>query len=230
MQYVLGLHQMGYEVLFLEDSENYPSCYNPATLEMTTDPSYGIAFIKDLFGAFGLQHNWAYFDAHTNTWFGKGRQEVLEFCRRAELVINISGVQPLREWWMTIPRRVLVDTDPVFTQIRFLSEAKDVLVAQAHTSFFSFGERIQEPDCSIPKDGFQWQPTRQPVFFPAWKVRGGNREAVWTTVMQWDSYKTRTHRGIQYGMKSASFAPYLPLPSILPDEKFELALGSPHAP
>ena len=38
-QYVYGLSQMGHEVLFLEDSEEYAACYNPETHELSKDPS-----------------------------------------------------------------------------------------------------------------------------------------------------------------------------------------------
>ena len=31
LQYVLGLHKIGHQVFFVEDSDNYPSCYNPQT-------------------------------------------------------------------------------------------------------------------------------------------------------------------------------------------------------
>ena len=44
LQYVLGLQQLGYNVLFVEDSHDYPACYHPTTFQMTTDPSYGLDF------------------------------------------------------------------------------------------------------------------------------------------------------------------------------------------
>ena len=41
------------------------------------------------------------------------------FCASADLVVNISGVNPLEPWFETTPHRVLVDTDPAFTQRYF---------------------------------------------------------------------------------------------------------------
>ena len=55
-QYVYGLHQMGYEVLFVEDSEEYAACYNPEICRMTTNPTYGLNFIKKIFSKFNLQN------------------------------------------------------------------------------------------------------------------------------------------------------------------------------
>jgi hypothetical protein len=53
--------------------------------------------------------------------------------------------------------------------------------------------------------------------------------AKFSTVMQWDSYSTREFNGVNYGMKSESFEPYLEMP-LKTQATFELALGSPSAP
>jgi hypothetical protein len=131
--------------------------------------------------------------------------------------------------FINIPVRVFLDTDPAFTQIRHLTEPAAMANAQKHTHFFSFGENIGKPFCTIPDDGFNWQPTRQPVFLKAWDASTGNKNAKWTTVMQWDSYKSREYNGQVFGMKSASFDDYYTLPQTVSDS-FELAIGSATAP
>lgn len=227
-QYVYGLSQMGHEVLFLEDSEEYAACYNPETHELSKDPSYGISFLKKLFKEYGLNNNWAYFDFHTNNWFGKTKNEVIEFLNNAEIVLNISGVNPLRDWTIKIPKRVFIDTDPVFTQVRHLTDPDALNLARQHNVFFTFGENFGKPNCTIPDDGVEWKPTRQPVVLNLWKNENKNN-GIWTTVMQWDSYKTREWKNQLYGMKSKSFDEFLNLPENT-NEKFELALGSESAP
>lgn len=47
--------------------------------------------------------------------------------------------------------------------------------------------------------------------------------------MQWDSYKTRTYSGREFGMKSASFDAYFSLPQKVTNS-FELAIGSATTP
>ena len=37
LQYVSGFKKMGHEVLFLEDSDDFPDCYNPETFELGMD-------------------------------------------------------------------------------------------------------------------------------------------------------------------------------------------------
>lgn len=230
LQYVMGLAQLGHEVYFLEDSDGYPSCYDPIRGITDTNPTYGLEFTKRIFAQLELGDRWTYYDAHTDTWFGPAGDRILDICTTAELLFNISGVNPLRPWLLEVPHRVFIDTDPVFTQIRHLSDPTARQLAKQHTAFFSFGENIIRESSKIPRDGFSWQATRQPIVLNAWPVTPGNRVGNFTTVMQWDSYSTREFNGVRYGMKSASFQPYLELPLQVNDVTFELALGSPSAP
>lgn len=230
LQYVLGLRQMGHTVLFLEDSDDYPSCYNPDTCTITTNPDYGLKFINDLFTAFDLQDQWSYFDAHTNRWYGLAESRAKAFCESADLVLNISGVNPLRSWCLKIPCRLLIDTDPVFTQIKHLTDPMQLQAASQHTQFASFGENFGKKNCTIPDDGFPWVPTRQPVYMKAWQQQEVNKNKNWTTVMQWDSYKVGEYGGKKYGMKSTSFQDYFHLPGVVSTDVFEIALGSASAP
>jgi len=229
LQYVLGLHKLGYNVLFVEDSDDYPSCYNPQTNELSQDPAYGLQFINELFKNYDLQHNWAYFHQPSDYWYGVSKRKVYDFISKADLFVNLSGVNPLREEFLKIPIRVFIDTDPVFTQVRHLTESVAFNRAKKHNLFFTYGENFGKLNCSIPDDGFNWQPTRQPVFLKAWKYSQGNKNAKWTTVMQWDSYKSREYNGKTFGMKSSSFQEYMNLPGKLTDN-LELAIGSATAP
>jgi hypothetical protein len=230
LQYVLGLHLMGHEVLFLEDSDDYPSCYQPLTYEMSSDASYGLAFLQQTFASYDLADKWAYYDVHQQRWYGKSAQEVHVFLQQADCLLNLSGVNVLREAaLLQIPHRALIDTDPAFTQIRHLSEPDAHSVAAQHNAFFTFGENYGLAYCHIPSDGFAWQATRQPVVLELWTPQPANPHRPWTTVMQWDSYQVREWAGISYGMKSASFTPYFEVPNLC-TEKFELALGSASAP
>lgn len=229
LQYVIGLQAMGHNVMFVEDSTDHPCCYHPHTHGFSNDASYGLAFISKVFLQFGLQNQWAYFKYSTNTWYGKTLQQVKQFTETADLFLNLSGFNPLRDLFLKIPIRIFLDTDPVFTQIRNLTEPTAFETAKRHNRFLSFGENFGKPGCCIPNDGFNWQPTRQPVYMDAWAVTEGDKNARWTTVMQWDSYKVRRYNGQAYGMKSASFDAYFSLPGKIVDQ-FELAIGSATVP
>jgi hypothetical protein len=229
LQYVMGLAALGHDVYFLEDSDDYVSCYNPVRDAMDVDPGYGLAFAERCFERVGLGDRWCYHDAHAGRWHGPCGDDMPALCGRADLLLNLSGVNPLRPWCLEVPVRALVDTDPAFTQVRHLQDPAALQLARRHTAFFSFGENFGRPGCTVPDDGLPWRPTRQPVVLGAWPVSPGPRRGKLTTVMQWDSYKARVYGGRRFGMKSDSFGPYEGLPQ-RSGRVFELALGSASAP
>ncbi len=229
LHYLMGLVQLGHDVYFVEDSDDYPSCYDPVRGITDTDPTYGLQFATSIFERFGLGDRWAYYDAHTSRWLGPCANHILGICATADLLLNLAGVNPLRPWLMEIPVRALVDKDPVFTQIRHLSEDAARNRALQHTAFFSFGENIGLSRSTIPKDGLPWQATRHPIFLDAWSVMPGLEQGKFTTVMLWDSYPAREYNGRRYGMKSDSFGAYIDLPQKA-GPIFDLAVGSPMVP
>jgi len=226
---VLGLARLGHDVYFVEDSDDYPACYDPERDITDTDPTYGLKFAANAFEKLGLGERWAYHDAHTKRWRGPSAGHILDVCASADLLLNLSGVNPLRPWMQKIPARAFVDTDPAFTQIRHLTDATARALASQHTAFFTFAENIRQPVCTVPDDRFVWTPTRQPVVLDVWPVTPADPSAKWTTVMQWDSYPAREYAGRRYGMKSESFGDYMDLPESA-GRIFELAVGSSSAP
>jgi hypothetical protein len=229
LQYVLGLVRLGHEVLFVEDSDDYPSCYNPQTLAFGNDPGYGLQFLSDSLTALDLPARWAYYDAHLKTWHGPGAARVHETLKSADLCLNVSGVNPLRPWFMEIPVRALIDTDPAFTQIRHLENTDSLARAERHTVFFTFGEEISAGRALVPDDGLPWQPTRQPILLTAWPVTPGHTEGRFTSVLIWEAYPALEYNGRRYGAKSDSFTQFLALPAKT-GPIFELAFGSRTAP
>jgi hypothetical protein len=228
IQYVLGLTRLGHEVTFVEDSDDVPwSCYDPVRGVTDEDPTYGLAFTGRVMRQLGL-HAWAYHDAHRSRWHGPAAARIARRCADADLLLDLGLVNPPRPWTDRIPFGVAVDTDPVFNQIRHLTDPAQRARAERHDVHFTFAEGIGL-DASLPDDGFRWKPTRQPVVLDCWPVRPPPRSAALTTVLQWESYPALEHGGRSFGMKSRSFRAFFGLPrrTRVP---FELALGSPAAP
>lgn len=227
LQYVLGLARLGHDVLAVEVSDDHEwCCYNPALETNDTNPAFGLAYAQSAYGRLGLADRWAYHDGFGDGWCGPAAGTVMSFLRDADLFINISGATTMRPWFREVPRRVLIDTDPAFRQVRHLTVAEDRAVADAHNSFFTFGELFGREDCLIPDDGYGWIPTRQPVVLEEWRVTPVPANAPFTTVMRWDSYRPRRYQDLELGMKSRSFAPYRRLPSAAP-APLEMAIGAP---
>jgi hypothetical protein len=229
LQYVLGLTRLGHQAIFVEESEDYPACWDPEIEEMTTDPSFGLRFTATAFERLGIGGAWAYHDTHSGRWRGPLAGEIERLCAEADLLLNLSGVNPISRWLESIPARALIDTDPAFTQVRHVTDPAARSQAERHTSFFTFGENVGRPGCRVPDDGLPWQPTRQPIVLDAWPSSAGRRDAPFTTVMQWDSYPAVEHAGVRYAVKADSFRDYMDLPKHT-TEVLELALGSATAP
>ena len=230
LQYVMGLAQLGHKVFFVEDSGDSPwCCYDPIKHITGVDPTYGLEFAACAFRRVGLKNCWAYYDAHESRWLGPRAEDILHLCTTADLLLDLGGVNPIRPWLIEIPKRVLVDTDPVFTQIRHLTNSTARGLALQHTSFFSFGENVGSSRCSMPDDGLPWLTTRQPIVIDAWPVSPGATDGKFTTILQWESYPAAEYNNVCYGMKSKSFEPFMDLP-LRVGPVLELAIGSPNAP
>jgi hypothetical protein len=178
----------------------------------------------------GFGPRWAYHDAFGGTgWHGPAADRMPEVWRSADVLLNVSGINPMRPWMERVPLRVLVDTDPVFTQVDILRDPARRAFAQRHNAFFTFGECFGRPGCSMPDDGLPWQPTRQPVVARLWRPAPGVPDGAYSTVMLWDSYDEREWDGRRWGMKSQEFDRFADLPARSP-ARFQVALGSPTAP
>lgn len=170
IQYALGLHEMGHEVLFVDDSgDEAAPCYDPRAFQWTDDPTFGLSWAASAFAAVGLEDRWAYFDSRTSSWLGPGMAYADKFCRSADIVVNVSGVNLLRDWARAAVT-VFVDTDPAFQQARILEDATWRAHVEAHDVHFTFGECIPNQGAALLDDGIAWRATRQPVVLSAWPV------------------------------------------------------------
>jgi hypothetical protein len=230
LQYLLGLQALGHSVVYVEDSGDCDhSCYHPHSGMTGKDPTYGLQYAATVFQRSGFGDSWAYYDAHTKSWLGPRGSHAVAQANECDLLINLSCANPVRDWFRSIPLRILVDTDPAFTQIRHLTDPARKELALRHNAFFSFAENIGTPSASIPDDGFPWKPTRQPMVLDAWPVISPPAQPHFSTVMQWESYRALEYAGRSYGVKCQSFADYVDLPRHA-GQVFEIAMGSPSAP
>ena len=230
LHYVLGLSLLGHDVHYIEDSGDDTWCCYDAERDVTdSDASYGLAFMGRCAERLGIGERWAYYDAHGGGWAGPNADHAVSTCRDADVVVNVSGANVLRGWFDGVDRKVLVDTDPAFTQVRNLVDPAFRERTEMHDVFVTFGESIGLDDCRIPDDGFDWRPTRQPVVLDAWPHGPPPAGAAFTTVMQWRTKNAQTYSGTRYGTKEDSFAPFRDLPGSV-DQTLELALGGKDAP
>ena len=223
LQYLVGFQRLGHEVTFFEDYGWPNSCYDPGRNEMTGDPSYGISYLMRLLRPYGLEDQWCYM-AEDGTSYGMPRERLAQLCSECDVYFNLSGINWIPEL-EHCRRRVLVDTDPVFTQIG--GHGLGGAFSWYH-ALFTYGENVHQPSCEMPTAGMRWMPTRQPVVMDLWPVEAGDPSAPLTTVVNWSAYGDREYEGRVYGQKDREFEPFFSLPRDT-SEAAEMVVSAPAA-
>lgn len=230
VQYPLGFARLGHDVFYIEDTQLWP-IYNA---EGQADCSPNVAHLAQVMEWFGFGDRWAYRDAASRQCFGLSEAKIRDICRTADVLVNISCSTVMRDEYHRIPSRILIDSDPMFTQIQYATQVaftpgeSGIRGAVAdHTHHFTFGENIGAEDCRIPVCGVEWQPTRQPVCLDQWPVTPplGDANAAFTTVMNWTAGRPLLFGGESWGQKDVEFERFISLPLWVPDVPLAVAVG-----
>jgi hypothetical protein len=215
VQYPAGLLELGHDVYYVEDTRLWP--------QYSDDAADGAAIARHLAGVaadFGLAGRWAYRDEASDRCFGLSDAALADLCRSADVFVNVSCSTLLREEYRRIPVRILIDTDPMFTQVQHETQAGFTPggngmreIVAGHTHHFTFGERVGRPGCRMPDCGVRWRPTRQPVLLDRWQAGEPPAGAPFTTLMNWSAGRRLEFSGETWGQKDVEFAKVLDLPS-----------------
>ncbi len=221
LMYLVGLRALGHEVFYLEDTGE--CIYDPEQNTRSENPSYGTRHIHQALERFGLGDRWSFVN-YDGTYHGASRERVHAFCADADLFINLSGGSWFwRDEYARIPRKVFVDSDPVFTQLAIAKgEGWYVEFFRRFDRLFTFGANIGTPVSPVPVGSFTWHKTWQPVVTDLWRAPMAGPEAPFTTVMTW---KFESFADVD-GNKDREFVRVLDLPSRTP-QRFELAVNGP---
>jgi hypothetical protein len=216
---------LGHDVYYFEDSGEFP--YNldggsSGSDWIARDCAYNIEYLEKIMCRAGLQNRWAYRFPLRPQWFGLSDQQRTLVIQSTDLLINVSGTLEHPEDYRRIPRLLYVDTDPVVTQIKLTLDGGDFHQrVDAHDVHFSFGECLS---AAVPATGHYWRPTRQPSVLSEWRPAMSHSD-VFTTVMNWTSYKPLRYRGQTYGQKDVEFTRFLELPCKVAPTAMEVTLG-----
>ncbi|MHC4947368.1 MAG: glycosyltransferase family protein [Planctomycetota bacterium] len=223
LQYVLGLARLGHDVYYVEDTEQWP--YDARHGRSSPDCDFNVRYLGGLLERFGLGDRWAYRVGWPLAWHGlpDGRRE--EVIASADLLVNVSGSLGRPAAYRHTRRMAYIDSDPVFTQVKLAKGQEHFRrIVDLHDVHFSFGERMGDTDL-VPGTGHAWRPTRQPVVLSEWHPDAPRRD-VYTTVMNWTSYKPIEHAGRTYGQKDVELRRFLDLPARVAPVRLEVAVGS----
>jgi hypothetical protein len=224
MHYVLGLERLGYEAWYVEDHGANP--YDPRINSVSMACDYNVAYVRRMMERYGLGGRWAYWDAINDVYHGLSRDAVRRLYRESDALINLCGATRLREEHMACPRRIMIDTDPVFEQIKYATADPGARAyLDAHTHFFSYGENIGGPGWIVPLAGIPWQGTRPPVVIDEWPT-DEHAPQCFSTIATW---KNIDFAGETYvWSKHVNFLRFLDLPRRVP-QCFTMAMLPPTA-
>jgi hypothetical protein len=227
LHYLLGIEQLGYESWYIEDSGANP--YDPWASSVVMDCDYNVAYLRRIMEHYGFGGRWAYWDAIKNVRYGLPCDRIRSLCAEAAAVINLCGATRLRDEHLACPVRIMIDTDPVYEQIKYAkADQASRSYLDAHTHFFTYGENLGAPDCPVPLSGVPWRPTRPPVDLRLWP---GLRDtpSCFTTIGTWENMgKNIEFEGSQYiWSKHVNFLQFLDLPRRRPRTCFRMAMLPP---
>jgi len=186
LHFAAGLARLGHEVVFLEDTSDWAYPFDPMLGYNTGDSTRGREIVDRLFRAHGLGGRWAYVSRIEDRVFGMGRAELDRHLARADFFLNISGVVPLHDEYRQIPVRAVIDTDPVFTQVKVATDAWSHDYYKAHDVCFTYGVNLPAGTTGVPLSDIDWKPLLPPVLLDLWP-RGRGVGTGYTTIGTWEA-------------------------------------------
>lgn len=210
LQYLLGFRRLGFDVLLLDSlrgDDRARDC--------------GIAWLSQVLEPVGLGDAWS-LDLGEGERAGVERARARSFVAEADMLINVMGFLTDADMLGAARRRVFLDTDPGFGQFWRALGLADVFAG--HDDLVTIGERIGEPDCTVPAGDDRWITTPQPVVLDQWPCGDPGDGTRFTSVASWrGAYGPVEHDGHTYGLRVHQFRRFAALP-LQAGGTFELAL------
>jgi hypothetical protein len=221
MSWVLGLRDLGFEVLFVEEID--PAlCIDGAGRTVSVAASVQGAYFEQVTAQFELSGSVSLLCG--NDSIGLSRSELADRMAGADILLNISGHLRDRALLGAVGTRVYLDVDPGFTQIWHQDGIGD-LGLDDHNLHYTIGENIGMNGCPVPCGGIRWRPTRQPVVLSEWPVCPAAPIRDFSTVGNWRGpYGRPVLDGKLLGLKLHRFRALVDLPTRT-DHLFEAAMA-----
>ena len=225
--YLLALEELGHEVYYFEDSNQWPD--HPISGYAAADASPTLEFFRKFFArhAPGLADRWCYVLLRKD-YFGMTREAFDEVAATADVFLNVSGACYVPDSLGPNCRKVFLDTDPGYNQILMATQpdwADNVAgwaknIRDRYDVHLTYAENLGQDDCLVPTCDLDWHTTRPVVHLPSWKqVRETDppKASPFTTVMGWSYFNGPVvWNDVMYHQKTPEFEKFKTLPSRFP--------------
>jgi hypothetical protein len=232
--HLIPLRRLGFDVWYVEESDNNVFDAGSGYSE-SQDPRTNVSLLHDFMERIGFGNRWIYGRPGRDDPYlgGRDRRGLEELYRRADAIINLCGAHNLNananvgvDDYRCL---IYLDTDPVETQVRVAKgDEKQIKRLDRYHHYFTYGENLGNPGCSVPVTRYPWQPTRPPVCLDLWSTGAPPAAPIsMTTIANLKSnYKTVEWNGSTWHWsKHFEFEKFLDLPRRT-SLRLELALGA----
>jgi hypothetical protein len=219
LQYVLGLHQLGCEVYWLEAF---------VSKGRTEQEAAALAAFRTRLQRFGLDGRVILYVTQSKAPSPEAPAEYVDMSRaeaeaifaRTDLLLNFHyAISPAL--LARFRRTALVDIDPGLLQF-WISRGQ--LTVPPHDLYVTTGETVGTPAARFPDCGFEWIHIRPPVCLEPWPYAFDPCTTAFTTVSNWSAKNWIVDGADVYeNTKRAAFLEFADLPR-LTDQPLELAL------
>jgi hypothetical protein len=220
LQYLLGLRRLGCQVCWLELL--WPQGpHDRALIQTFADRMADIGLAKEFCLVYYPQGKWPAAGTESE-WYGWSQAQFFQFCAGADLLLDLCASVRPPDLLAAVRRTALLDLDPGFMQL-WMTQWE--MGQGSHDLFFTVGQNIGRPTCSVPTGGVEWRTFWPPVDLDLWRSGEGDAHAPFSTVSQWWGYPSTYYNGEEYnGSKRTEFLRFVDLPA-LTGRPFELALN-----
>ncbi len=219
LQFVLGLVELGHDVVWLE---LVPSTGDSAQDRRLVDGFFARADrygIRDRCVLLLYPPGVGSQALSGATAHGMEPAQLERVCRTADVCWNFAAA--MREPLLSMfGRRAFLDGDPGHLQV---SATQWDLGLADHDAFLTVGAKVNDEDCRVPTLGFHWQPFLPFVHLPLWeRAPTAGPKSPFTTVTQWTWEELWWEDSVLSVSKRDAYLRYAALPSRV-DSPFELA-------
>ena len=185
MSWVRGLRNLGLDVCFAEEIRS-SACVDAQGRPVPFDDSLNRRFFEQTMAALAPGCPAALICDDGARTAGMPLTDLVDRAREADLLVNISGHLALDAVRSGPRRSAYVDVDPAFTQIWEHAHPGSARL-DGHTSYFTVGQNVGRPSCTIPTAGIDWRPLPPPVTLGDWPVSAAGAVNRFTTISTWRS-------------------------------------------
>lgn len=211
MSWVIGLRRLGFDVYFVEQIAP-AACVDVNGAPARFADSINLGWFRSVTEWFGVAERSALVCAGGRECAGVAWPHLQEIAGAADLLVNLSGHLTLAPLLERIRRKAYIDVDPGFTQFWHADPDTSFHVG-GHDFYFTIGENIGSPGCTIPTASIRWRPIRQPVVLEQWPILKSPACDRFTTVSSWRGvFGPVQADGRTFGLKVHEFRKFMEFP------------------